>query len=306
MKKFSEINLLVVGEAVLDQYWFGDVTRISPEAPVPVVKIEYLEEKLGGAANIAKNIRSLGANVSFLTSVGDDSAAKRLLGMLDALGVRYFVSVSDELNTSTKLRVIARHQQIARVDCEKAHSGDVMLNQLQDFKTQVTKNDAVVFSDYGKVGGTHIKKMIDIAKKYDIPVFVDPKGADYSLYKGAFAITPNKDELKQIIGEWSTENELCIKVQNLRQHLDLRAVLLTRNAEGMTLFDEDGVHSIKANTREVYDIVGAGDSVISVFATMMCAGYSMIESMQLANKAAGIVVGKFGAASVTLEELFED
>ena len=306
MKKLSDIHILVVGDVMLDRYWYGDATRISPEAPVPVVKIESEDDRLGGAANVAANIRSLGVQVSLITSIGDDEAGHKLHDLLDRQKINIQTPYLTEVHTTIKLRVIASQQQVVRVDFEDLNSGNEILNQFELFNQQLSNCQAIVFSDYGKGGLSHIKKMIEIANSHGIPVFVDPKGSDYSAYYRAHVITPNKKELMQVIGEWKTEKELENKAQKLRMDLGLKAVLLTRSEEGMTLFSDEGSYTIGTVAKEVFDVSGAGDTVIAVFSAMIAAGYSMKEAMRSANKAAGFVVARSGTAIVSRKELFGD
>ena len=298
------VRVLVVGDAMLDRYLFGEVERISPEAPVPVVRVTRDEERLGGAANVALNVKALGPAVSLITVVGQDEPAQRLEALLRERCIECLRGRDPQLYTSVKLRVIGRAQQLVRVDFENMPDHEILSGMLADFDRAVPQCAAVVFSDYGKGGLTHIPRMIERARAAGRPVLVDPKGADYARYAGATVVTPNRAELALVIGPWSSETELEERVAKLRQTHRLEALLLTRSEEGMSLFDAAGHLRIGAHTREVFDVTGAGDTVIATLAAMMAAGVPLREAMPIANRAAGIVVGKFGTATASYEELF--
>ena len=296
-------RILVVGDVMLDRYWHGAVERISPEAPVPVVRIEREEERLGGAANVALNIRTLGARATLLTVVGQDEPARRLRELLSARNIETVLREDKQLYTIVKLRIIGRAQQLLRVDFENEPDHEALGEMLEAFAEQLPHHDVVLFSDYGKGGLTHIPRMIEMARAAAKPVLVDPKGSDYRRYAGASVITPNRGELAQVAGAWKGEEELRAKVDALRADIDVGAVLLTRSEDGMTLFDGAGVTHEPARAREVFDVTGAGDTVIATLAVLIGAGMPLPEAMRLANKAGGIVVGKFGTATVSYEEL---
>lgn len=300
----GQARVLVVGDAMLDRYWFGSVERISPEAPVPVVRVNREEERLGGAANVALNVKTLGAQCTLLTVVGDDEPARTLRRLLEAQGVATVLGSDPKLYTIVKLRVIGRSQQLIRVDFENQPETEVLMHMLSDFERVLPDHDAVLFSDYGKGGLTHIPRMIALARAAGRPVLVDPKGSDYRRYAGATVITPNRAELAQVIGAWADEAQLRERAHNLRRELGLTGLLLTRSEEGMTLFDDAGQLDVPAQAREVFDVTGAGDTVIATMATLLAAGVSLREAVPVANRAGSIVVGKFGTASVTYEELF--
>lgn len=289
---------------MLDRYLFGDVERISPEAPVPVVRVTREEHRLGGAANVALNVKALGPGVTLITVVGDDEPARTLEGLLKTHQVEVILGRDPKLFTCVKLRVIGRAQQLVRVDFENQPDHEVLADMLTDFARLVPQYDAVLFSDYGKGGLTHIPRMIELARAAGKPVLVDPKGDDYSRYAGATVITPNRSELAQVIGSWKTEAQLEERVQQLREANRFDGVLLTRSEEGMSLFDQAGQIKVPAQAREVFDVTGAGDTVISTLAAMLSCGMSLREAMPIANRAGGIVVGKFGTATVSYEELF--
>jgi rfaE bifunctional protein kinase chain/domain len=288
---------------MLDRYWFGEVTRISPEAPVPVVKIERTEERPGGAANVARNCAALGARVSLLSVVGADEAGQSLSRLLAAEGIDISLHEDAELSTTIKLRVVGRQQQLLRIDFEQAPAHEVLRAKLTEYERQLPDCDAVILSDYGKGGLAHIGEMIRLARAAGKPVLVDPKGEDYARYAGATLLTPNRAELRQVVGRWSSEDDLKARAGRLLRELGLEALLVTRSEEGMTLFrDGEALHE-PAQAREVYDVSGAGDTVIAAFAVMLASGAGMPAAMCLANRAAGIVVGKLGTAVVHLDEL---
>ena len=303
LDEVRNVRLLVVGDVMLDRYWFGEVSRISPEAPVPVVKVERLEERLGGAANVARNAVALGARTALLSVVGDDEAGRSLSRLLEEGEIDAGMHVDRDIDTTVKLRVIGRQQQLLRIDFETTPSHEILQAKLADFEQRVVQADVVILSDYGKGGLTHIADMIQIARSHDKPVLVDPKGDEWGKYAGATVITPNRSELREVVGRWSSEDELLAKAQKLRGELGLEALLVTRSEEGMTLFADDGIHHQPAQAREVFDVSGAGDTVIATLAVMLAAGADWAEAIRIANVAAGIVVGKLGTAVVTREEL---
>lgn len=288
---------------MLDRYWFGEVSRISPEAPVPVVKVARVEERLGGAANVARNAAALGANTALLSVVGDDEAGRTLGALLAAGGIAASLQVDHEIDTTVKLRVIGRQQQLLRIDFETTPSHEILRAKLAEFEQRIAECDVVVLSDYGKGGLTHISEMIRLARAAGKKILVDPKGDDYRKYAGATVITPNRSELREVVGRWSSEAELVEKSQKLRAELGLEALLVTRSEEGMTLFSADETHHQAAQAREVFDVSGAGDTVIATLAVALAAGANWAEAIRAANVAASIVVGKLGTAVVTREEL---
>lgn len=303
VERIANCRILVVGDVMLDRYWHGEVARISPEAPVPVVHIQHVENRLGGAANVALNIRTLGARVTLLSMVGADDAARSLRQLLSQHGIDADLGEDPGMETIVKLRVIGRSQQMLRIDFEKEPDHEVLAGMLDSFAALLAQHDAVLFSDYGKGGLAHIPQMILMAREADKPVLIDPKGSDWARYAGASVITPNRAELAQVIGNWSSEAQFHEKAQALRQKLDLQALLVTRSEEGMTLFEADCVSSVPAKAREVADVTGAGDTVIATMALMVACGVGLEEAVAWANRAGGLVVAKFGAASLTYEEL---
>jgi rfaE bifunctional protein kinase chain/domain len=303
-QRIAQARVLVVGDAMLDRYWHGAVERISPEAPVPVVKVSREEERIGAAANVAYNVSTLGAQASFLGVVGDDEPGHRLQSLLTGTGIRTHLKRDPGLRTTVKLRVIGRQQQLLRMDFENEPDHEVLEVQSEEFRKLLPQQDAILFSDYGKGGLAHIPRMIESARAAGKPVLIDPKGSDYTRYRGATVITPNRAELQDVVGRWHGEDDLNKRAHRLREELGLEALLLTRSEEGMTLFDSRGELHVKAQAREVFDVTGAGDTVIATLATMVAAGVPVRDAVPLANRAGGIVVGKFGTATVSYEELF--
>ena len=303
-EQIAKARVLVVGDVMLDRYWYGAVDRISPEAPVPVVRVTREEERAGGAANVAYNAVSLGAHASLLTVVGDDDASHHLEELVAKTGIETHFGRDVDLKTTVKLRVIGRQQQLIRLDFENTPKSEILAGQTATFESILPLHNAVLFSDYGKGGLAHVTDMITRARALGKPILIDPKGSDYTRYQNATVITPNRAEMQQVIGSWSDEADLRTKAHNLREQLHLDAVLLTRSEEGMTLFDAAGELHVTAQAREVFDVTGAGDTVIATMAVMVGAGLSLRDAMPLANRAGGIVVGKFGTATVSYEELF--
>ncbi len=304
LQALEQRRVLVVGDVMLDRYWHGSVERISPEAPVPVVRVSREEERLGGAANVALNVKTLGSRVTLLTVVGTDAAAASLKLLLERQGIETRLGQDARLRTIVKLRVIGRAQQLLRIDFENEPDHEVLQQMLDDFMRELPLHDAVLFSDYGKGGLTHITQMIEVARHAGKPVLVDPKGSDYARYAGATVITPNRSELMQVVGAWGSEEQLAEKAQALRASLGIETLLLTRSEEGMTIFDARGSAHEAAQTREVFDVTGAGDTVIATMAVLLAAGVDARDAMTHANRAGGIVVGKFGTASASYAELF--
>ena len=299
----TRARLLVVGDVMLDRYWFGDVERISPEAPVPVVKIARTEERPGGAANVARNAAALGAAATLLSVIGDDEPGATLERLLAGEHVRTSFHREASLATTVKLRVIGRQQQLLRIDFETAPSHEILATKLADFERQLQEVDLVILSDYGKGGLAHITTMIERARGAGKAVLVDPKGEDYARYRGATILTPNRGEFRQVVGRWANEAELAAKAEALRRNLGLDALLVTRAEEGMSLFTESGALTIPAQSREVFDVSGAGDTVIATLGVLLAAGASLPDAVRVANEAAGVVVGKFGTAVVHPNEL---
>lgn len=310
-KKFSpaalaKARLLVVGDAMLDRYWYGEVDRISPEAPVPIVRIDPKkeDERPGGAANVACNAAALGAQVTLLSVVGVDEPGARLENLLKRNRVRALLHHDRSIMTTVKLRVVARHQQLVRVDFETSPSHEVLASKLADFEKKLPACDVVILSDYGKGGLKHIARMIALANRAGKTVLVDPKGNDYDQYRNATMLTPNRVEFQQMVGVWKSDKEFAAKARQLMRKLNLKALLVTRGEEGMTLFTNGGMLKVRAQAREVFDVSGAGDTVIAALGVMLASGADLHDAVRIANRAAGIVVGKLGTAVVHREELF--
>jgi rfaE bifunctional protein kinase chain/domain len=302
-EQFSKARLLVVGDVMLDRYWFGDTSRISPEAPVPVVQVGKIDERLGGAANVARNVAALGAKTTILGVIGDDEPGRRVSELLKANGVDSQLEIDGKVPTTVKLRVIARQQQLIRLDFEETPSESALAHKLERYEKLVGDADVVILSDYGKGALGQVSLMIEQARAQKKMILVDPKGDDYAKYRGATVLTPNRSELRQVVGRWNSEDDLTHRAQELRKSLDLQALLLTRSEEGMSLFTDAGVNHVKAQAREVFDVSGAGDTVIGTLAVALASGWPIERAMSLANRAGGIVVGKLGTATVTSEEL---
>lgn len=301
---FDRARVLVVGDLMLDRYWYGDTSRISPEAPVPVVHVGESEERPGGAGNVALNIAGLGGHAQLLGLTGEDEAAQALRQRLDGIGVACHFQIAPGQPTVTKLRVISRHQQLIRLDFEDGfHAVDSRVLQ-SPYEGLLDQADVVVLSDYGKGTLTAVPALIEAARRAGKPVLIDPKGRDYSIYKGATLITPNMSEFEAVVGHCSNDEEVETRGEALRQALELEALLVTRSEKGMTLIRQgQPVLHLPTRAREVFDVTGAGDTVISALATSLAAGLDLAEATALANLAAGVVVGKLGTASVTVPEL---
>ncbi len=300
---FARARVLIAGDVMLDRYWFGDVSRIPPEAPVPVVHVRRTEERPGGAANVARNITALGGRATLLAVVGADEAGDSLERLLGVEKVVASLHRDASLSTTVKLRVIGQQQQLLRIDFERAPSHEVLAAKLDEYERLVDGADAVVLSDYGKGGLAHVEKMIDLARRHGKPVLVDPKGHDYARYRGATLLTPNRGEFREVAGRWTDEADLARRAQKLRAELDLEALIVTRSEEGMSLFTASESYHEATRAREVFDVSGAGDTVIGVLALMVATGADLHAAMRVANHAAGIVVGKLGTAVVQRDEL---
>ena len=298
-------RVLVVGDVMLDRYWFGDVERISPEAPVPVVLVRRSEERPGGAANVARNIDALGGKATLLSVIGDDEAGHTLARLLEEGGVRASLHRDAGLSTTVKLRVIGHQQQLLRVDFERAPGHEVLAAKLDEFERLVDEAHAIVLSDYGKGGLAHVTRMIEIGRAHGKPVLVDPKGSEYGRYRGATLLTPNRAEFREVAGRWTDEADFSRRAQKLRESLALDALIVTRSEDGMSLFTATQAVREPTRAREVFDVSGAGDTVIAALSLMVAAGADLHAAMRVANHAAGIVVGKLGTAVVHPEELAE-
>lgn len=301
---FEKAKVLVVGDLMLDRYWHGGTSRISPEAPVPVVHVKHNEERAGGACNVALNIAALGAQCTVMGLCGDDEAATTLENLLHADGIDTgFVRLPDNA-TITKLRVMSRHQQLMRLDFEDGFIGQDLSALEANFEAQLQHHNIVVCSDYGKGSLREVNKLIALCLEKNIPVLVDPKGCDFEKYRGASLITPNLAEFTAVVGDCDSEDVLVEKANTLAQQFDIEALLVTRSEHGMSLMQQgyDALH-MPTQAREVFDVTGAGDTVISTLAVSLGAGTTLERAMMLSNLAAGIVVAKSGTASVKVSEL---
>jgi rfaE bifunctional protein kinase chain/domain len=301
--RVAQSDVLIVGDVMLDRYWFGDVERISPEAPVPVVRIARAEERPGGAANVARNVAALGAHAKLLSAIGRDESGDALARLLDVDRIETTFLRDDALKTTVKLRVIGRQQQLLRIDFEAPPSHELLAAHLAQFDALLAKSNALVLSDYGKGGLAHIGTMIERGRRAGKPVLVDPKGDEWERYRGATLITPNRIEFRQVAGRARDEDDLARRAQALRRELQIDALLLTRSEEGMSLYSDAGSLTIPAQAREVFDVSGAGDTVIGVLGTLLAAGAPIADAMAIANEAAGVVVGKLGTAVAEPDEL---
>jgi D-beta-D-heptose 7-phosphate kinase/D-beta-D-heptose 1-phosphate adenosyltransferase len=301
---FENARVLVVGDLMLDRYWHGGTSRISPEAPVPVVHVNQNEERAGGACNVALNISTLGAQCTVMGLCGDDEAADTLESMLKDIGVNPQFVRMPENATVTKLRVMSRHQQLMRLDFEDGFIGQDLSGLEQAFAAQLDDHNIVVCSDYGKGTLRQVRRLIELCNEKNIPVLVDPKGSDFEKYSGASLITPNLSEFEAVVGACESEDELVEKANALSEQFNIEALLVTRSEHGMSLMqrDYDPVH-LPTHAREVFDVTGAGDTVISTLAAALGAGVTLERAMVLSNLAAGVVVAKSGTASVSLSEL---
>lgn len=299
----SQGRVLVVGDVMLDRYWFGEVERISPEAPVPVVRVARREDRLGGAANVARNVAALGGQVTLVGVLGADEAGDSIRRLSAESGIHTDLIADPSLHTTLKMRVLGRQQQLLRVDFEQ-HPEQAALDSVDAaLARHLANHDVVVLSDYAKGVLTRVESLVAMARHAGIPVLVDPKGDDYSRYRGATLVTPNRAEMQQAVGRWNSEAELTERAQRLRANLDLEALLVTRSEQGMTLFTDAGRDHIDAQAHEVFDVSGAGDTVLATLAVSRAIGLPWAESMGWANKAGGIAVGKLGTSVVTAAEL---
>ena len=304
MPPFQHARLLVIGDVMLDRYWHGSASRVSPEAPVPVVQVINREDRPGGAGNLALNIAALGSAVRLVGVVGDDETGLELLSRLKAAGVYCDFLQSEEKPTITKLRIISQHQQLIRLDFEKAFEASDIIGLQDKAKSLVDDSQVMVLSDYGKGALQDINDLIDLGRSRNIPIIVDPKGTDFTKYRGATLITPNLTEFEAVMGGSHNEEELVNKGLRLVRELNLEAILITRGEHGMTLIRPDSPElHLPARAQEVFDVTGAGDTVISVLAASMAAGDGFADATALANLAAGLVVGKLGTAAISGPEL---
>jgi len=304
MPPFDQTQILVVGDVILDRYWHGAASHISPEAPVPVFKVGQEDDRPGGAGNVSLNIAALGAGASLIGVVGDDGAGQALNRRLNAAGVNTELQISTDKPTITKLRVISRHQQLIRMDFEEPFERADSSDFVAKATALMPKVNVLVLSDYAKGSLYDCQALIALARRHKVPVLVDPKGNDFSRYRGADILTPNLQELEKIVGPCSTEQILVSKSTALMEELNIGALLITRGEQGMSLLrpNQPELH-LPARAREVFDVTGAGDTVIAVLAAAVAAKQPLPQAMALANLAAGLVVAKLGTATVSAPEL---
>lgn len=299
----AQARVLVVGDIMLDRYWFGEVERISPEAPVPVVRVVKREDRLGGAANVARNVVALGAKATLVGFVGEDEAAQGVRSLLSEAAIEARLIADSSHPTTLKMRVLGRQQQLLRIDFEEKPTSALLEALRHQVESALVGHDVVVLSDYAKGALAQVELLIGLARAKGLPVLVDPKGTDYQRYRGATLVTPNRSEMQQAVGAWASEQELTERAQTLRAQLELEALLVTRSEQGMTLFTKTGREHVDAQAHEVFDVSGAGDTVLATLAVMRAAGSDWANAMRWANRAGGIVVGKLGTSIVTAGEL---
>ena len=303
---FKKSRVLVVGDVMLDHYWQGDTARISPEAPVPVVAVKHDQGRAGGAGNVALNIAALGGQASVMGFTGKDDNARKLRQLLEDEGIHCHFHAFDDYPTITKLRVISRHQQLIRLDFENGFPGQHPEKWLNEYESLLEVHDVIVFSDYGKGTLFHIAELINKAKARNKTILVDPKGTDFSRYAGATVITPNKSEFEAIVGDCETDEDFSSRGRKMMDQYDLGNLLITRSEKGMTLLERDlTARHLPTQARDVFDVTGAGDTVIAVLAAALSTGMPIEAATQISNLAAGIVVGKLGTATVSCDELKE-
>ncbi len=301
---FTQSRVFIYGDVMLDRYWHGDTSRISPEAPVPVVRIENNESRAGGAANVALNAASIGSQVALMGLVGCDDEAIDLERLLQASDVQCHLQAITDAPTITKLRVIGQNQQLIRLDFEKSQALQPTDQTVKNFEAALAQTDVVILSDYAKGALSCVDSLIALASRHNIPVMVDPKQNDFSFYRGATLLTPNMREFEAVVGPCVDEKALIVKARQAIEQFELGALLITRGKHGMILVESTGeVTNLSAQAQEVYDVTGAGDTVIAVLAAAFAAGATLSDAAFLANIAAGLVVRKLGAGSVSVAEL---
>lgn len=300
----SQVHVLVVGDVMLDQYWFGAVERISPEAPVPIVTVNHGDRRGGGAANVALNVVNLGAKCTLLSIVGDDAHGSELEQILQEAGIEVIFVKDKAYQTTVKQRVISRNQQLIRLDFEQTPSQQLLEQLFLHYQQLLNQSGAVIFSDYGKGSLDQISMMIDQARERKLPVSVDPKGKDYTRYRNASLITPNLSEFEQVVGGVIGDSQMDVKAQKLVQDLSIDQLLITLSERGMKLYQSnEQIHYSPARAREVYDVSGAGDTVIACLGTLLASGLKTTTILEIANAAAGVVVAKLGTAVADVNEI---
>jgi len=301
---FSQANMLVVGDLMLDSYWQGATGRISPEAPVPVVHVDDQSDRIGGAGNVAMNIAALGARASLFGLIGDDREGKKLTGLLRDSQIQNCCQVESEIPTTTKLRVLSQHQQLIRLDFEEPHQQLDITKLLEDYRQSLSAADVVILSDYAKGVVDDAQPYIQLANQHSIPVIVDPKKPSFENYSNAWLLTPNLSEFEAVAGRCTNQQVLEEKAQHLIEMHNLQGLLITQGSAGMTLvMKQQAAECFPAHARDVYDVTGAGDTVIAALATGVACGMSIQDAVNLSSKAAAIVVGRVGTSAVTREDL---
>ena len=304
LNNLNTARILVIGDVILDQYWLGETTRISPEAPTPIVNIKNMEDRLGGAANVAINASSVGAAVTLIGMVGSDENGKRLLELLDATDIDAKIICKENFKTPAKLRVVSRNQQLLRLDHENHNEETDNTEVLELCRQQIHEHGTIVISDYDKGAVTRVEAIIEAARKDNKQIIVDPKGSNFAKYKNASIISPNYQEFRQVAGSCRDAAELESKAVAMCEELNFDALLVTRSEHGISLFARGKqARHFPAQAKEVYDVTGAGDTVVGLFASAQSASYSLADSVKIANLGAGIAVSKLGTVSVTVEEL---
>ncbi len=307
LEQLATARVLVAGDVMLDQYWMGGVDRISPEAPVPIVTVNESEVRLGGAGNVARNITSLDGSCTLIGIIGNDDAGRSVTELANQSGINAIFESGEDSKTTVKLRVVSKNQQLLRADFEGKPGKRVLADMLMHFRNHLENNDAVVLSDYGKGGLANIEEMISITCQANKPVLIDPKGNDFSKYHGATLITPNLAEFESFAGKVNSTDDLSDKAAGVIHDCDLEALLVTLSDKGMILFERNKspLH-ISARSREVYDVSGAGDTVIGVMAMVFAANLDKSVGLEIANSAAGVVISKFGTTTATRTELISE
>lgn len=307
LPNFTGSSVLVVGDLMLDRYWSGHTGRISPEAPVPIIRVESVEERPGGAGNVARSVAALGGDCTLIGLLGDDDYGERLEKLLSSCNVDLRGIHDDTSRTVTKLRVMSRHQQLIRLDFENKFSDVSIKKVCESVSNIVSDYDAIILSDYDKGALKEVENIIKISNSSNVPIFIDPKGSDFLKYKGATAITPNQSEFFTVVGECHSEKEIVVKGTNILNQLGLEALVITRSEKGVTLLTkESGSVNVPARAKEVFDVTGAGDTFISVLAACFAAGSTINDAVAIANAGSGIVVGKLGAAVVNTKEIEDE
>ena len=297
-------KILVIGDVMLDRYWMGQVNRISPEAPVPILDVINTTDKPGGAANVAKNLADFGMDVTLIGLTGDDEVSDKLSDLLSQTSINYMPIIDPKIRTTMKLRVIDKNQQVMSIDHEDRNLSSMALESFKDIESSIQSFDGIVISDYDKgMIKPIIKKIINRANKLKIQTFIDPKGKDFSFYKNAFLLKPNQKEFEDIVGEYLSQEDLVNKGEKLRKKLSLKYLLITQGKQGMILFEDKKVTSHIAHQQDVFDVTGAGDTVISILAAYIISGKNISTAVKMSNIAAGLSVKKLGSTSVSQKEL---